>query len=96
MSSVTYLKLTSLLNIYCAPMWILLYENNSKNLKKRTYNNSLRRFMGLQWHNSANEMFHKKSFIKLFGEVLRCFVYGFRSIIMIFRNLMLIGICNCP
>ena len=59
------------------------------------YNNSLRRFMGLPWHNSASEMFVNLN-IKSFGEMLRSFVYSFRSRIMISGNLMLIGIDHSP
>ena len=39
---------------------------------KVAYNNSLRRFMGLPWHNRASEMFVNLN-IKLFGELLRVF-----------------------
>ena len=60
---------------------------------KVAYNNSLRRFMGLPWHNSANEMFVNLN-IKSFGELLRVFVHGFRSRITISRNFMLSSICN--
>ena len=60
---------------------------------KVAYNNSLRRFLDLPWHNSASEMFVNLN-IKLFGEMLRCIVYGFRSKIMISGNLMLIGVNN--
>ena len=34
--------------------------------------------------------------IKSFDEMLRCFLYGFHSWIMISGNLMLIGIYNIP
>ena len=47
--------------------------------------------MGQPWDNSASELFANLN-IQLFGEKLRCFVYGFRSRIMISGNLMLIGI----
>ena len=86
MSSVTYLRL-------CATMWFDCTKTILKKLKV-TYN-SLRRFMGLPWHNSASEMFVNLN-IKSFGEMLRCFVYSFRSRIMISGNLMLIGIYNSP
>ena len=43
---------------------------------KVAYNSSLRRFMGLPWHNSASEMFVNLN-IKSFGELLRVFVHGF-------------------
>ena len=62
---------------------------------KVDYNNSLRRSMGLPWHNSASEMFVNIN-IKSFGELLRVFVHGFRSNIIISRNFMLSSICNSP
>ena len=61
MSSVTYLRL-------CATMWFDCTKTILKKLKV-TYN-SLRRFMGLPWHNSASEMFVNLN-IKSFGEI--CF-----------------------
>ena len=75
-------------NLYCAPMWFDCTKTALKKLKV-AYNNSLRRFMGLPWHNSASEMFVNLN-IKSFGEMLRSFVYSFRSRIMISWNLMLI------
>ena len=55
-------------NLYCAPMWFDCTKTALKKLKV-AYNNSLRRFMGLPWHNSASEMFVNLN-IKLFGEML--------------------------
>ena len=69
-------------------MWFDCTKTALKKLKV-AYNNSLRRFMGLPWHNSASEMFVNLN-IKSFGEMLRSFVYSFRSRIMISGNLMLI------
>ena len=89
MSSVTYCS-----NLYCAPMWFDCTKTALKKLKV-AYNNSLRRFMGLPWYNSASEKFVNLN-IKSFGEMLRCFVYSFRSRIMISGNLMLIGIYHSP
>ena len=62
---------------------------------KVAYNNSLRRFTDLPWHNIASEMFVNLN-IKSFGEMFQCFVYGFCSKIMISGNMMLIGIYNSP
>ena len=42
-------------NLYCAPMWFDCAKAALKKLKI-AYNNSLRRFMFLPWHNSATEM----------------------------------------
>ena len=74
-------------------MWSDCTKTALKNCKV-SYSNSLRRFMSLPWHNSASEMFNLN--IQSFDEILRCFVYGFRSRIMISGNLMLIGIYNSP
>ena len=43
-------------NLYCAPIWFDCTKTALKKLKV-AYNNSLRRFMGLPWHNSVSEMF---------------------------------------
>ena len=87
-----YLFKTYCSNLYCAPMWFNCTKTVLTKLKV-AYNNSLRRFMGLPWHNSANEMFVNLN-IKSFGELLRVFVHGFRSRITISRNFMLSSICN--
>ena len=79
----------------------MLFDCTKTALKKLkvAYNNRrlehIRRFMGLPWHNSASEMFVNLN-IKSFGEMLRSFVYSFRSRIMISGNLMLIGIYHSP
>ena len=90
-----YLFKTYCSNLYCAPMWFDCTKTALKKLKVACNNNSLRRFMGLPWHNSASEMFVNLN-IKSFGEMLRSFVYSFRSRIMISGNLMLIGIYHSP
>ena len=87
-----YLFKTYCSNLYCAPMWFDCTKTVLTKLKV-AYNNSLRRFMGLPWHNSASEMFVNLN-IKSFGELLRVFVHGFRSRITISRNFMLSSICN--
>ena len=61
--------------LYCAPMWFDCTKTALTKLKI-SYNNSLRRFMGLPWHNSASEMFVNIN-IKSFGELLRVFVTVF-------------------
>ena len=60
---------------------------------KVAYNNSFRRFVGLPWHHSASKMLANLN-IKSVGELLRVFVHGFRSRIIISRNFMLSSICN--
>ena len=87
-----YLFKTYCSNLYCAPMWFDCTKT-ALIILKVAYNNSLRRFMGLPWHNSASEMFVNLN-IKSFGELLRVFVHGFRSKIIISRNFMLSSICN--
>ena len=87
-----YLFKTYCSNLYCAPMWFDCSKTVLPKLKV-AYNNSLRRFMGLPWHNSASEMFVKLN-IKSFGELLRVFVHDFRSRIIISRNFMLSSIYN--
>ena len=87
-----YLFKTYSSNLYCAPMWFDCTKTVLTKLKV-AYNNSLRRFMGLLWHNSVSEMFVNLN-IKSFGELLRVFVHGFRSRITISRNFMLSSICS--
>ena len=75
-------------NLYCAPMWFDCTKTALKKLKV-AYNNSLRRFIGLPWHNSASEMFVNLN-IKSFGEMLRSFVYTYciyHSPCIIYSNL---------
>ena len=85
-------KTTALIYIVHQIMWFDCTKTVLTKLKV-AYNNSLRRFMGLPWHNSASEMFVNLN-IKSFGELLRVFVHGFRSRITISRNFMLSSICN--
>ena len=75
-----YLFKTYCSNLYCAPMW-------TKKLRV-TYNNSLRRFMGSPWRNSASEMFVNLN-IRSFDELLRMFVFGFRSRKINFSNVLI-------
>ena len=60
---------------------------------KIAYNNSLQRFMILPWRNSASEMFANQS-IPLFDELLRIFVFRFRSRIIVSNNLFISSIYN--
>ena len=55
-------------------MWFNCTKTALKKLNV-AYNNSLRRFMGLPWHNSASEMFANLN-IKSFGEMLFFYVGG--------------------
>ena len=60
---------------------------------KVAYNNSLRRFMGLPWSNSASEMFVNLN-IRSFDELLRMFVFEFRSRIINSNDLLISSIYN--
>ena len=69
-------------------MWFGCHKTAFKKLKV-AYNNSLRRFIILPWRNSASEMFANLS-IPSFDELLRIFVFGFRSRIIVSNNLIII------
>ena len=58
-------------------MWYDCAKAALKKLKI-AYNNSLRRFMFLPWRNSATDMF-VNLWIHSFDEMLRIFVFSFRS-----------------
>ena len=58
-------------------MWLDYTKAALKKLKI-AYNNSLRRFMFLPWRKSATEMFENLG-IHSFDEMLRIFVFSFRS-----------------
>ena len=82
-----YLFKTYCSNLYCTPMWFDCTKTALKN------NNSLRRFMGLPWCNSASEMFVNLN-IRSFDELLRMFVLGFRPRIINSNNLLISSIYN--
>ena len=82
-----YLFKTYCSNLYCAPMWFDCTKTVLTKLKV-AYNNSLRRFMGLPWHNSASEMFVNLN-IKSFGELLRVLYTVF------VQGLLYLGILCC-
>ena len=96
-----YLFKTYCSNLYCAPMWFGCTKTALKNLKV-AYNNSLRRFMMLPWRNSACEMFANVQITVVictdhfpsFDELLRIFVFGFRSRIIVSNNLIISSIYN--
>ena len=71
-------------------MWFDCTKTALKKLKV-TYNNSLRRFVILPWRNSASEMFASLS-IPLFDDVLRIFVFRFRSRIIVSNNFIISSI----
>ena len=73
-------------------MWFDCTEAALKKLKVAC-NNSLRRFIILQWRNNASGMFANLS-IPSFAEVLRIIVFGFRSRIIVSNNLIISNIYN--
>ena len=79
-------------NLYCAPMWFDCTKAALKKLKI-AYNNSLRRFMFLPWRNSATEMFANLG-IHSFDEMLRIFVFSFRSRVTASHNQLIFGLCT--
>ena len=75
-----FLNAQSMLNVICLRLTALIYILCTH----------------VVWlYNSASEMFVNIN-IKSFGELLRVFVHGFRSRIVISRNFMLSTICNSP
>ena len=60
---------------------------------KIVYNNSLRRFVFLPWRNSATEMFVNLR-IHSFDEMLRIFVFSFRSRVTASHNQLIFGLCS--
>ena len=79
-------------NLYCAPMWFDCTKAALKKLKV-AYNNSLRRFMFLPWRNSATEMFVNLG-IHSFDEMLRIFVFSFRSRVTASHNQLICSLCS--
>ena len=78
-------------SLYCAPMWFDCTETALKRLKI-AYNNSLRRVMLLPWRNSA-EMFVNLG-INSFDEMLRIYIFGFRSRVTTSHNQLLSSLCR--
>ena len=79
-------------SLYCAPMWFDCTKTALKRLKI-AYNNSLRRFMFLPWRNSATEMFVNLG-INSFDEMLRMYIFGFRSRVTTSYNQLLSSLCS--
>ena len=87
-----FLSKTYCSNLYCAPMWFDCTKAATKKLKI-AYNNSLRRFMFLPWRNSATEMFVNLG-IRSFDEMLRIFVFSFRSMVTAPHNQLICSLCS--
>ena len=79
-------------NLYCAPMLFDCTKTAFKKLKV-AYNNSFLRFMILLWRNNASEMYAYLSVPSL-DELLKIFVLGFRSRIIVSSNLFISSIYN--
>ena len=73
-------------------MWFDCTKAALKKLKI-AYNDSLRRFMFLPWRNSATEIFANLG-IHSFDEMLRIFVYSFRSRVTASHNQLIFGLCT--
>ena len=73
-------------------MWFDCTKAALKKLKI-AYNNSLRRFMFLPWRNSATEMFVNLG-IYSFDEMLRIFVFSFRSRVTASHNQLICSLCS--
>ena len=76
--------------MYCPSMWFDSTVTAMKKLKI-AYNNGLRRLLNLPKYNSASEMFVNLN-IPSFGELLRKFVFNFKSRIMNSDKLLVNGI----
>ena len=87
-----FLFKTYCFNLYCAPMWFDCTKEALKKLKI-AYNNSLRRFMFLPWCNSATKMVANLG-IHSFDEMLRIFVFSFRSRATALHNQFIFGLCT--
>ena len=76
--------------MYCPSMW---YDSTVTSMKKLkiAYNNGLRRILNLPKYNSASEMFVNLN-IPSFNELLRKFVYSFKSRIQDSCNSLVNGI----
>ena len=82
-----YLFKTYCSNLYCAPMWFDCTKTVLTKLKV-AYNNSLRRFMGLPWLNSASEMFVNLNI----NHLVNCFKFLYTVFV---QGLLYLGILCC-
>ena len=76
--------------MYCLSMWFDSTVTTMKKLKI-AFNNGLRRLLNLPKYNSVSEMFVILN-IPFFGELLRKFVFSFKSRIMNSDNILVNGI----
>ena len=78
-------------NLYCSILWYDCSKTALKNLRI-AYNNSLRKLLGIPKYNSASEMFVCLN-IPSFNELLRKYVYSFRSRLLASHNCILLSMC---
>ena len=76
--------------MYCSSMWFDSTVTSMKKLKI-AYNNGLRRLINLPKYNSASEMFVNLN-IPYFNELLRKFVFSFKTRIIESDNSLVNGI----
>ena len=79
-------------NLYCCSLWYDSTKTAMKHLKI-AYNNSLRRLLYIPKYNSATEMFVNLN-IQSFGEMMRKYIFSFRSRIIASKNNLMNGITN--
>ena len=80
--------------MYCSALWFNSTKTALTKLKI-DYNNSLRRLVGLPKYNSTSEMFERLGILS-FGELLRKFVFNFKTRFSVSHNscLQSTSICN--
>ena len=77
---------------YCSILWYDCSKTALKNLRI-AYNNSLRKLLGISKYNSASEMFVCLN-IPSFNELLRKYVYSYRSRLLASHNCILLSMCS--
>ena len=79
-------------NLYCSILWYDCSKTALKNLRI-AYNNSLQKLLGIPKYNSASEMFVCLN-IPSFKELLRKYVYSYRSRLLASHNCILLSMCS--
>ena len=79
-------------NLYCSILWYDCSKTALKNLRI-AYNNSLRKLLGIPKYNSPSEMFVCLN-IPSFNELLRKYVYSYRSRLLASHNCILLSMCS--
>ena len=86
------LQMTYCSTMYCSALWFNGIKTALTKLKI-AYNNSLRRLLGLPKYNIASSMFVNLGLLS-FSELLRKFVFSFKTRILVFHNSCLHSIYN--